>query len=452
MRDEDASGSAEMSAFATRTFRLTCVGVALGLVLGSTAARAGGSDYDQPPIRYSTGPADNPVSRLQARLDAGAVKLDFDARRGYLDGVLKQLGLPASSQTLVFSKTSLQRERISPDNPRALYFNDDTYVGWVRGGEVVELATADPKLGVVFYTLDQRRSEAPKFVRQTDNCLQCHSGSMTRDVPGLMLRSVRCDPTGQPILAAGTTRVTPETPFADRWGGWYVTGTSGSQFHHGNVTAKDRDDTGPLDLSRGSNVTGLAGRFDAGGYITPHSDLAALMVLEHQAEGHNLIARANYLTRLALRDEAAMNEATGQASDERSESTERRIRSAGEPLVKHLLFSGEAPLTGRVAGTSTFEKDFAARGPQDRRGRSLREFDLERRLFRHPCSYLIYSADFDGLPDPVKQYVYRRLWQVLTGRDADPEFARLSEADQTAVYDILLDTKPGLPDYWKPRD
>ena len=424
---------------------------ALGLSYLATTLAFGAADSE--PVRYATDPDDNAVTRLQQALDRGDAKLEYDDATGYLPSVLKALGIPASSQTLVFSKTSLQRERIAPDNPRALYFDDSTYVGWVRGGEVLEIAAADPDLGVVFYTLDQREhGNAPRFVRETDNCLQCHGGSMTRDLPGLVLRSVQCDPNGQPILAAGTARVTHETPLADRWGGWYVTGTHGDQSHKGNVTAKDRDDTGPMDVSKGANVTDLGNRFPAGDYLTPHSDIVALMVLEHQAEGHNLIARANHLTRLALRDQAEMNKATGRPADHRSESTERRIESAGEALVQYLLFSGEAPLTGRVEGTSDFAREFAARGPRDGRGRSLRDFDLERRLFRHPCSYLIYTEAFDGLPGPVKAYVYRRLWQVLTGRDADPEFAHLSESDQEAIYDIIRETKPGLPPYWKPRD
>ena len=108
---------------------------------------------------------------------------------GYLRSVLKLLYVPVSSQGLVFSKTSLQLFRISPSNPRAIYFNDNVYVGWVRSGEVIEVSTADPNLGAVFYTLDQTASTNPKFVRRAE-CLQCHSSRSTKDVPGHIVRSI----------------------------------------------------------------------------------------------------------------------------------------------------------------------------------------------------------------------------------------------------------------------
>src|SRR5688500_15704341 len=144
-------------------------------------ALAAGDLYEQEPIRDSAAPVDDPVARLQERIDGGQVKLQFDNKHGYLSSVLAELKAPVSSQTLVFSRTSLQRNRISPKKPRALYFGDDAYVGWIKGGEVMEVAATDPKQGVIFYTLDQRPTERPKFVRQTDSCLQCHGGTMTRD-------------------------------------------------------------------------------------------------------------------------------------------------------------------------------------------------------------------------------------------------------------------------------
>src|SRR5207253_1662896 len=160
----------------------------------------------------------------------------------------------------------------------------------------------------------------------------------------------------------------------------------------------------------GTNVTDLGGRFNTSAYVTPHSDIVALMVMEHQAGVHNRIARANLLTRMALYDEAEINKALGRPSDYRSGSTTSRIKSAGDPLVKYLLLSGEAKLTEQVRGTSGFAEEFSARGPRDPKGRALRDLDLQRRLFRYPCSYLIYSAAFDGLPEPVKDYVLRRVW------------------------------------------
>jgi hypothetical protein len=201
--------------------------------------------------------------------------------------------------------------------------------------------------------------------------------------------------------------------------------------------------------SDGLNATDLSRWISTAPYLTGHSDIVALLVLEHQAEMQNLITRANFLTRQALYEEADINKALGRPADHRSESTVSRIKNAGEPLLRYLLFSGEAPLTDAVRGTSGFAEEFAQCGPRDDHGRSLREFDLHCRLFKYPCSYLIYSAAFDALPGPVKEYVLQRLWDVLNGKDASPEFAHLSAADRRAILEILRATKPGLPEYWR---
>ena len=106
--------------------------------------------------------------------------------------------------------------------------------------------------------------------------------------------------------------------------------------------------------------------------------------------------------------------------------------------------------TEPVRGNTTFAAEFAKRGPFDKKGRSLRDFDMQTRMFKHPCSYLIYSPAFDALPAEVKDYLYRRLWDVLIGRDVGKEFAHLSAADRTAIREILVETKPRLPGYWRP--
>jgi hypothetical protein len=175
------------------------------------------------------------------------------------------------------------------------------------------------------------------------------------------------------------------------------------------------------------------------------------MVLEHQTEAHNLFTKLNYQTRWAVRDSHAINEAlgkTGQEVDTLSDSARRRISSAGEKLVQYLLFCDEDLITDRIEGTSTFTSDFAQRGPRDRQGRSLREFDLRRRMFRYPLSYLIYSESFDALPTPAKDYVYRRLWEVLSGKDTSQTFRQISTEQRHAIVEILRDTKPGLPAYF----
>lgn len=414
-----------------------------------TAIRAD-DDFERAPIHYSKATPANAISRLQANLDAGKLKLTFDQEFGYLPAVLKALDVPTSSQTLVFSKTSLQRQRISPKTPRAIYFNDEMYIGYCRFGQVLEISAVDPQLGGVFYTLDQQEADRPTFVRQTDACLLCHGSSQTRNVPGHVLRSVYADRNGEPILSLGTQRIDQTTAIDRRWGGWYVTGSHGKQLHLGNLVVANRNDRDAIaNNPDGQNITDLKGRFDTAGYLTPHSDIVALMVLEHQAEAHNLLARASIQTRLALHDEAALNKDLGRPADHMSDTTYRRIKNAAEPLVRYLFFSREAKLTERMTGTSSFAADFAKHGPRDKKGRSLRDFDLERRLFKYPCSYLIYSEPFAQLPKIVKDYIYERMHEVLIDRDYTGDYNHLTAADRRAILEILRDTKQDLPEGWR---
>lgn len=397
-------------------------------------------------IRYQTTPPDDAVARLERRLDRGEAQLDFEERHGYLVSVLRQLNIPVSSQTLVFSKTSSQQPLIGPATPRALYFNDSVYVGWVEGGEFVELAAVDPAQGTMFYTLEQRRAHRPRFVRRQE-CLQCHASPQTIGVPGLLLRSVFTAPDGRPQLQVKTFVTTDDSPLRERWGGWYVTGTHGSQRHMGNVWIKDMQHPTQLDLASGANVISLQGRVDTTPYLSPHSDLVALMVLAHQTHLHDLITRVNWETRLALHDEASKN-GTPEVPDTWSDATRQRIHHAVEILLRNMLFTDEARLDARLQGTSSFAREFEAAGPRDSAGRSLRDLDFDRRMFRYPCSFLIYSPAFDALPQPALDYFYRRLWEVLIGTDHDSAFAHLTPSDRQAILSILRQTKPGLPGYW----
>jgi hypothetical protein len=415
------------------------------IVLWATIAR--GADFDNPPISYSSTAPQEAVAQLQRDLDTGKVKLDRKDDRGYLDSLLKALNIPATSQTLVFSQTSFQRTLISPKNPRALYFNDDTYVGFVPGGEVLEVAASDPKLGTIFYTVDQHANAAkPKIARQIDSCLQCHGESMTRDIPGLLVRSVFADETGQPILSAGTFLTTHESPWSERWGGWYATNSPPSLKHMGNATytASENENPSAHPLAS-SRIQALSN------YPTRTSDIIALLVLEHQAEAHNRITRASYGTALALRDEKVLAEALGEKLKEgdHSEGTLNRIKNACKPLVEYLLFANEATLPAPLDATTPFAKEFTARGPRDSKGRSLRDFDLKTRLFKYPCSYLIYSQSFNGLPDAARASVYQQLWQVLNDNDPPKAFAHLTAPHRAALIGILRETKPELRDAWK---
>lgn len=432
--------------------RVRPLAVAATLVVGVAGPPAAAiDDFERPPISYSASRPDNAVERLQARLDAGGIELPYDARCGYLPGVLDALGVPRSSQTLVFSKTSLQMQKIGPRNPRALYFNDDVYVGYVRSGDVVEVSVADPALGTVFYTLDQQQIDRPKFVRQTEDCLICHGGSQTRGVPGHVMRSVYPDPRGQPLFSAGSHRVDHTTPFESRWGGWYVTGSHGAATHLGNITYRERPSGNAPDDTSGLNVASLDDRFDDEGYLAPHSDLVALMVLAHQANAHNVIARASFDARTAIHREAALNRELGEPEGHRWPSTNTVLDAAAAALVECFLFCDEPRLAAPIAGTSGFAEEFAATGPRDARGRSLREFDLQGRVFRHPCSFLVYSESFDALPEELRQRFWKRMDAALAGPETAGTFAHLSADDRAAIREILAATKPGVPPDWRTR-
>jgi hypothetical protein len=427
------------------------------LLIGVTLLGAGmarGQDIERDPINYSAATPQNAVSRLQERLDKGKAKLEFDSEHGYLRSLLRALDVPESSQVLVFSKTSLQRERISPKSPRAIYFNDDVMIGFCLSGQVIEISAVDDAIGTTFYTLGQAPEEAPSPVRQTESCLLCHSSSANEGIPGHLVRSLYVDRQGNPLLSSGSYRTDHTSPLAERWGGWYVTGSSGRQVHMGNMISRGLGRPEKLENHDGVNVVDLKDRFTTGLYPTPHSDIVALMVLEHQVGMLNRLARAGIETRMALHYEREFNKALGRAADERSESARSRIASVGDAVVKYMLFDDEARLTDRVSGTSSFASDFTKRGPRDAKGRSLRDLDLNTRLFRYPCSYLIYSRAFDSLPGEVKEHIYRRLWEILNCQGTGKDNPQLPAEDCEAILAILRETKSDLPSYWNapPRE
>jgi hypothetical protein len=403
---------------------------------------------DHDAIQYAKGAVDDSVSRLQHRIDAGEVKLKYEDEFGYLRSVLQELKVPLSSQLLVFSKTSFQAPRIAPRTPRALYFNDNTTVGFVRTGEVLEFAVLDPRQGTIFYTLDQERASHPHFNRQ-DICLQCHQSGATMGIPGLMVRSVSPDRNGMPVMSLGGYVTDHRSPLKERWGGWYVTGTTGDQAHMGNAVVQNAAEDDRLPVSEGTgNITDLNRFVDTGAYLTPHSDIVALMTLEHETQMSNLITRVAWEARMAVYENNAINKSLGEPETNVREPTTHRINAAVEELLEYMLFSGETKLTSPVEGTSGFAAEFQKQRPRDAKGRSLYQLDLKTRMFRYPCSFLIYSEAWDAMPKIAQDRIYQRLWEVLSGKDQTGKFSHLSPADRTSIREILRATKKGLPDYW----
>ena len=431
--------------------RIICL-LVLAIVVPSSCF--GQSKLEQEPIKYSESEPTDSVFSLDKKIESGEVELEWDAEHGYLKSLLKHLKIPHNSQSLVFSKTSLQVSRITPQTPRAIYFNDDVYVGWVQNGDVIEISAADPKLGGTFYTIKQKQSEKARITRETSRCLQCHGSTHTRGRPGHMVRSVYPNETGMPEYALGTHLTAPDSEFKERFGGWFVTGTHGDLRHMGNSWMPKSTKTGyqrfqrdpsEFDTEKGANLKTLEGLIDVKPYLDKHSDIVAQLVLQHQVYMHNVITEANFSGRMAAYDAKTMNKIFEREAGHESESTLRRYDSAAEKVVKALLFCDEVQLASPVKGSNSFQEEFVTIGPRDVQGRGLREFDLKDRVFKYPCSFLIYSDAFKGLPDGVKSRVLKRLGEVLSGKDESSDFEHLSDEDRKAVLEILTNTGVEIP-------
>jgi hypothetical protein len=393
-------------------------------------------ELDHPAVQYQTRATTDVVSTLNAALRSGQTTLTPENRTGYLRPLLEALHVPIDSQIAVFSKTSFQKERINPSNPRTIFFNDSVSVAWMNGG-FIEVAAQDPQQGALFYILEQVWSAVPQL-RREDFCLSCHYSANTFGVPGFLARSVPSATDGATMPWLGNYETDHRSPLEERWGGWYVTGQVGTSKHLGNAPVKDKRADDLTIVAANLNVPTLSARFDTSAYLSPHSDVVALLVFDHQMRMMNLLTRIGWEARVLAHDGRSVDAAAA------------ALRNAATEVVDYMLFVDEARLNG-IRGSSGFAKTFSAQGPRDSKGRSLRDLDLETRLLRYPCSYLIYSAAFDQLPAAAKQAIYLRMWEVLSGQDRAPKYARLSSADRQAVLDILRDTKIDLRKAISPR-
>jgi len=387
------------------------------LVAGAQRPGVFNGNRDHPAIRYSTAPVSDPVARLNAALDAGTASLSYDpARGGYLASVLEALKVPVSSQVLAFAETSLQASKIRMHNPRAIYFTDQVSVAWVRGGDVLELAAQDPTQGTVFYTAPMQGTDRPRF-RRDNQCLACHLSWDTLAVPGPVLQTVFPRKSDRDYADGGFTD--HRLPVGQRWGGWFVTGAQVPARHMGNQPMlQPTPRTGPPKALRA-----VTGEFDTAGYLVPTSDVAALLVLDHQVHATNLITRLNW---------------------EHRAGTPAAQAEAADALAEYLLYAEEAPLPRPVKGTSGYAEDFAAVGLRDSRGRSLRELQLDGRTFRFPLSYMVYSPTYAALPLAARQAMATRLSAALEGRRTEVGYAHLTAPVRQAIREIVAETAPAV--------
>jgi hypothetical protein len=399
-------------------------------------------DSEYPVMHYGRAPTHNAIAHLQQRLAAGELKLTYAAPRGYLDSLLAALNIDASSQALVYSKTSFQTGFISAATPRALYFDADTYVGFVQGSANLELAAMDSELGQVFYVLPNREAPAPQLQRQTLTCLACHdtyelSGG---GVPRFLLMSSYVNIHGDQLTHEDNILTTDETPIESRFGGWYVTGQTGKQVHVGNILVTNVQELVTLDKVRRGNINSLQGLFDTTPYLSDKSDVVALLVLQHQVTVQNLLTRANFEVREALARSANQPAAL-------PAKTRGALHGYLDDLAKAMMFGDAVPYTDTIRGNSGFDVWFQKQGVKDGQGRSLRDLDLHTRLFRYPLSYLVYTASFSALPDYARDYVFGKFAAVLQGRDTSESYAFMSAADRHDTLQILAATLPAFAQY-----
>jgi len=400
-------------------------------------------EYEQAPIHYSETRPKDAVYDLEKLMKTGKVNLDRRSAWTVLTSLLKQFQIPEESQVMVFSKTSKQNDRISPQTPRVVYYGDDAYIGYAVGGSI-EISTIDPLLGPIFYLLDPEVSASkPLHFERDQSCLSCHGGPFTPGVPGVMVRSVFPSAEGHPITSQGSTVVDTTTPFGNRWGGWYVTGKHGALLHRGNVIATEKaDNTCDMPIEKGANMTELTTLFNTAPYPRKKSDIVALMVLEHQTSVQNILTKANHTSLRAMFMQTSLQKELGEVVLHEPTGTARRIIDhSAYDVIEALFFKDEASLPeGGIEGDEGFQEAFGKRARRTADGRSLKDFQLLSRLFKYRCSFMVHSLTFRHLTAPLKQTVIARMNEVLAGRDRSGQYDYLGASEREHILRILQET------------
>lgn len=413
----------------------------LTCILGALPVGAATDLWDMPPLRYSDTASSDPVAKLAADSPAGEIPLPSGVTTPLdrLRFVLKTLEIPEESQMLVFSKTSKQNSLIHPGNPRCLFFNENAYVGYVPGGDI-EVIVHDDFLGSVFYLVSAGSADNTlRAARDTSDCLSCHGTARTESVPGVLVRSVFPDSGGQPLLALGTFQVDHSTPIQERWGGYYVTGRS-SLPHLGNRTFDDSPTRSMPETA--IELSSVSEKTDTSRYLRATSDIVALMVLEHQCLVHNMLAAATVNYRRIHWLAKSLNP----SADPDQGSAGRHADEAAKRIAAVMLFENEANLgENGVEGDASFQDAFTRRFPKNRDGRSLADFQLNDRLFKHRCSYMIHSKAFKAMPVRVRSAVLSELHRILNSPPSPGNHPHITASERRKIVTILGETVPGWP-------
>jgi hypothetical protein len=412
--------------------------ISFAMATGGVAADSGDPlDLDSPAHRYWNRPLKDPFSVFKARYAEGEVKLDRTSEKAFVSSLLAALGISESSQLLVFSTTSLQLSRISPRNPRAIYFSDDIYLGWVPGGKI-EIASIDPELGCIFYIFDIPDSEStrPLQIERATRCMNCHAGEETGNVPGLSVKSVVPGPRGGSIDSFRINQSGHGIPLSERFGGWHLTGGHELKKHWGNVIGK----LWKGELSTKPNPPGE--NFDWSRYPVATSDILAHLLLEHQAGFVNRVVEATYLARAFTHQsaEADLEELTAEQI--------KLLEVHATRIIRYSLFADEATLPpGGIEPDESFASAFLQKRRPSSDGDALRDLDLSTRLFKFRCSYLVFSPLFQNMPAVLRERVFEKLAAAL--RPESPgDYAYLPDEEKAAIRKILKETLPELPVGW----
>jgi hypothetical protein len=266
-----------------------------------------------------------------------------------------------------------------------------------------------------------------------------------REIPGLFVRSVFPDAAGDPLLRQGTQIVGDETPFAERWGGWYVTGYIGTASHRGNALASEQGDILRFQPSA-TRPKELSAFFDTTRYLRPTSDMIALLICEHQMTVQNSLTHAAFAVRRIIDYQHGLQTAfhEPQTDSPAYDSVRSVFSGAVQDVVDHLLFRQAAPLPTGIIADPAFVAGFAPNAPRSRAGHALRDLQLIDRLFAQRCSYLIYSEAFRALPLSLKSRILERLKTALVSRDPTDRYAYIPSDEKERILSILEET---LPDF-----
>ncbi len=427
----DAYGAA-LSLMRTAIGRLSLIGLCGSLLLAPLKLQAQQPiEFKAEPHNYFQRTSRDPFARFQEQMTKGTTKLDVSSDLALLRSLLTGLNVPLSSQMLVFSATSLQDDKIHPTNPRALYFNEDTYVGFVPGGRM-EVIGIDPEMGAVFYIFDRLNPGAAPVAQRSDKCMNCHAGNATKRVPGLIAESVMPAANGSSLESYRHEESGHQIPLENRFGGWHLTGGHHLETTHANLM-------GQLSKQVMSTRAIQPGElYNASIHLLPTSDVLPQLVHEHQLGFVNKVIALQYVVRSLL------HESHGKPGAKEAATLDEMIHD----LTRYLLFADEAALPkAGIEGDPAFIKDFSLTKRTSAAGLSLKDFDLKTRLFRHRCSYLIYTPLWEGLPAFVKQRIYARMAEALG--DQDREFTYLSSSEKQNIRSILKSTLKDLPVDWK---